>query len=212
MPFGQPRGRPTRMEDSERGRSIYVLLTSKYKCWNLNLSYIDYNLTENINPPDYYINYVLINKVYKARTRPRHASLQQESSGQYYSLKMKIPKNKGGIAAMSDAGSTSNSSAQNLSRVVDSGRFIEFSNYAIMTSAVVNTLKSTILIGPRQQVYLPSIWETSVGTSKKTLGFPRMTWFPYLSAPIRPVILFLHIYGKTTINLQNILLLGTRGS
>jgi hypothetical protein len=67
---------------------------------------------------------------------------------------MKVHKNKGVIAAMSDAGSVSNSSAQNLSRGVDSGRFIGFANYAIMTSAAVNALKSTILIGPRQQVYV----------------------------------------------------------
>jgi hypothetical protein len=156
---------------------------------------------------------VLINMFYKARTRPRHASLKQESSGQYYLLKMKIPKNKGGIAAMSDAGSTSNSSTQNLSRVVDSGGFIEFSIYAIMTSAAVNALKSTILIGPCQQVYIlaPNMGNIR-WTSKKTLDFPRMTWFPYLSAPIRPVILFFPPYlWKITVNLQNILLFGTRG-
>jgi hypothetical protein len=67
---------------------------------------------------------------------------------------MKVHKNKGVIATISDAGSVSNSSAQNLSRGVDSRRFIGFANYAIMTPAAVNALKSTILIAPRHRVYI----------------------------------------------------------
>jgi hypothetical protein len=67
---------------------------------------------------------------------------------------MKVHKNKGVIVTISNAGSVSNSSAQNSSRGVDSGRFIGFANYAIMMPATVNFLKSTILIGLRHRVYI----------------------------------------------------------
>jgi hypothetical protein len=65
--------------------------------------------------------------------------------------------NKAVIATMSDVGSVSNSSAQNSSREVDSRIFIGFANCAIMMSAMVNALKSTILIGPRHQVYIVAL-------------------------------------------------------